>query len=353
MNNITHTPELAAITELSATTDATFSQGVSLQNTWPFNPAGWHQLVQPIYSAMDRQARFTAGAPLRAKARSAEGLSAAEHLLYALLKGKSPFKAFSPYKAGKPRAAGEAAWHGLLQACNDVYYRWLPEMEISPELRTQLQQLLVVTRYRASGLSMKAFERRYPDAFRLYLRSTMATAPQGSSSVMKHCVQTREAFDRLACHLETQEPLALPVPAWVQSYREPLARLAAENRSLMQEYLGWHDCGKPFCLAYDEQGRPHFPGHATVSALVWLEGGGCAHAASLMAQDMDLHTLKAEDCEEFARRPDAGLLLLAGVASLHANAQDFGGAESESFKIKFKRLSARGQRICETLFPTT
>lgn len=98
-------------------------------------------------------------------------------------------------------------------------------------------------------------------------------------------------------------------------------------------------------MTIDENGKRHFPDHAQASEQVWLAAGGNRQAALLMAMDMDAHILKAEGIEEFASRPEAVTLLLAALAEVHSNAAMFGGATSDSFKIKAKHLDKRGRQV--------
>lgn len=114
-----------------------------------------------------------------------------------------------------------------------------------------------------------------------------------------------------------------------------------------QRYQTYHDCGKPFCLTIDAEGKRHFPNHAQISKKTWLEYGGSALEAELMGKDMDLHLLKAEEAAQWAdlNRDLGPTLLLTAWAEIHANAVMFGGLDSESFKIKAKRLRQRAKAI--------
>lgn len=125
------------------------------------------------------------------------------------------------------------------------------------------------------------------------------------------------------------------------------------NAEAIKLYQIYHDCGKPFCREVDVDGRQHFPNHAEVSKARWLECGGSQEVADLIGMDMDVHTLKACEVEEFARRPQAITLLLTGLCELHSNAQMFGGVESTGFKIKFKNLERFGKRILDAQAPLT
>lgn len=112
----------------------------------------------------------------------------------------------------------------------------------------------------------------------------------------------------------------------------------------------WHDCGKPFCKVVDSEGKSHFPGHAKKSAEIFRElYPEWEQSARLIEQDMDIHTLSAEELEEFAKRPEAVALLLSGLAAVHANAEMFGGLMSDSFKSKWKHLDRRGKALCKII----
>lgn len=114
---------------------------------------------------------------------------------------------------------------------------------------------------------------------------------------------------------------------------------------IMREYLIFHDCGKPFVRTIDEEGKHHFPNHAQASKHIWLLAGGSKYAANLMAMDMDAHLLRADGIQEFSSRPEAFTLMMAAVAEVHSNASMFGGFDSDSFKIKIKRLVKNGKAM--------
>jgi hypothetical protein len=121
-------------------------------------------------------------------------------------------------------------------------------------------------------------------------------------------------------------------------------------QNLLEKYAFWHDCGKPFCKIVDSEGKTHFPGHAKESAKIFRElYPEWEQSARLIEQDMDIHTLPAEEIEEFAKRPEAVALLLSGLAAIHSNAEMFGGLMSDSFKAKWKHLDRRGKAICKAI----
>lgn len=171
-----------------------------------------------------------------------------------------------------------------------------------------------------------------------------------TQSVYQHGVSVKEHIFELISFLKTnQVNEGWRLPAWIIDYRKQLlSSLLSED--IIEEYTIYHDCGKPYCLSIDEQGRRHFPNHAEVSYQTWLSVGGSIQAAKLMKMDMMIHTMKAVDIDEFIKHPEAITLLLAGLAEVHSNAKMFGGIESESFKIKWNQINKRGKVICSKLF---
>ena len=139
------------------------------------------------------------------------------------------------------------------------------------------------------------------------------------------------------------------IPEWLKTYRTQICSLLMPH-SIIEEYTLYHDCGKPYCLIFDEKGHRHFPNHAEVSHQVWLKAGGSPQAAKLMKMDMMIHTMKAAEVEEFVSHPEAITLLLVSLAEIHSNAKMFGGIDSTSFKIKWNQINKRGKMICLKLF---
>jgi hypothetical protein len=117
----------------------------------------------------------------------------------------------------------------------------------------------------------------------------------------------------------------------------------------MELYHIYHDCGKPYCLTIDDEGRRHFPDHARISASIWRVNGGDPTIAELIARDMDMHLLKPAEADTYDRIDLAPALLLTALAELHANASMFGGIESTSFKIKWKALNKLGRKLINQL----
>lgn len=164
-------------------------------------------------------------------------------------------------------------------------------------------------------------------------------------TIYDHGLSVQDHFKKLySFNLE-----GFKIPNWFIQYKDRFHEKLFPYETCL-EYTLFHDCGKPRCLTIDNEGKRHFPNHANVSADLWLELGGSEDVAKLIRGDMVIHTLKAENICEFASRKEALTLLIAGLAEIHSNAKMFGGIESTSFKIKWKKIDKFGQRICDIIF---
>lgn len=134
-------------------------------------------------------------------------------------------------------------------------------------------------------------------------------------------------------------------PTWDDHLVEYALRNQAD-RHTAQLYQQWHDCGKPYCMQIDKEGKAHFPDHASVSfqtfSRIFPEQ---RDAAQMVLHDMDVHLAKSADVDLIASLKDAPTLVLTALSEVHANADMFGGLESTSFKIKWKQVNKRGRQI--------
>lgn len=162
-------------------------------------------------------------------------------------------------------------------------------------------------------------------------------------SVLEHGESVHRYFLDLKAHVLEGAGLGFDwkLPEWI--YNERLWDSLAPAESL-KNYQVFHDCGKPFCLEIDDEGRRHFPNHAEVSADIWLQLTGNELESELMRHDMDIHLLKAAGFDAFKNLDIAPSLILTGLAEIHSNAVMFGGIDSTSFKIKWKSLNKFGGR---------
>jgi hypothetical protein len=167
-----------------------------------------------------------------------------------------------------------------------------------------------------------------------------------TQSVLEHGFSVKRYLFDLLDHLEKETPLKYEwnIPNWVMENRDFILQ-SLPSRSTLKLATIMHDCGKPFCLIVDSEGKRHFPNHAQISHDVFVNHYDDRIAADLILHDMDIHLLKADGVEEFAKTENAITHLIIGLAEIHSNAKMFGGIDSTSFKIKHKCLTQRGKQI--------
>jgi hypothetical protein len=139
------------------------------------------------------------------------------------------------------------------------------------------------------------------------------------------------------------------LPDWFSSNADWIHAQLQPDFDLITTYQQWHDLSKPYCRTVDEDGKAHYPDHASVSASIWWNLGGDHKIGTLISQDMLCHQLRPADALAFAANPNALVLLITAMCELHANASMFGGISSDSFKIKYKRLDKCGAIILSQL----
>lgn len=175
-------------------------------------------------------------------------------------------------------------------------------------------------------------------------------------SIYQHGVSVNDYFHDLYNHIIHKTPLKFEwkLPDWV--YESVLWNNLLEL-SIIDEYQIYHDCGKPFCLIIDSDGKKHFPEHAQISSKIWLEYNGHSERniqiSKLIEMDMEIHLLKDIGVEDFCKHKEAATLLITGLCEVHSNASMFGGIESISFKTKFKHINKRGKKITNYLMEKT
>jgi hypothetical protein len=140
------------------------------------------------------------------------------------------------------------------------------------------------------------------------------------------------------------------LPEWfIQNHHFLVNNL--HNWETIKMYAQLHDVGKPFCVQVDELGKQHFPNHDKVSKDIFLRVfPDKVLEAELIGLDMLLHKENWKTIQDL-NLPIKTLctLLIVAFAEIHSNAALFGGINSNSFKMKFKRLDKVGKRIVEGL----
>lgn len=165
-------------------------------------------------------------------------------------------------------------------------------------------------------------------------------------SVLDHGISVKNYLFDLINHLRNNTDLKYDwiLPDWVYDNKDLIINSLPSDDTL-ELYTIYHDCGKPYCLTIDSDGKRHFPNHAEVSYQIFKQVFSNDIAAKLILHDMDIHLLKSAGVVDFCKNPHAITLLLSGLAELHSNSNLFGGTNSTSFKIKFKSISQRGKQI--------
>lgn len=185
------------------------------------------------------------------------------------------------------------------------------------------------------------FARTLPD-----LRRAMAACEQAPGlDMLQHGQAVHDHYQRLTRQLEAGD---IPWPVLACVY----ARQAWPAANRLERYHLYHDCGKHLVAEVGEDGKRRFPGHAEASArqyaVLFPEDAWTRH---LIRHDMDFHVLRGEDLESLCRDPAAPALYLTAWAEVCANAEMFGGRQSDSFKIKAKRLIQAGKKLLNTIHP--
>lgn len=140
-------------------------------------------------------------------------------------------------------------------------------------------------------------------------------------------------YHKIINNIECLNTVFDKVPKWLSENSDYIdEKLKTFNQDIINEYQIFHDCGKPYVLTIDENGRKHFPNHSQASHDTWLSMGGNEIVAKLMLKDMDMYTMKAVDIEKFMEFDHYLILMVTSVAELYANAEMFGGQSINKFQ---------------------
>lgn len=177
----------------------------------------------------------------------------------------------------------------------------------------------------------------------------MKQCEQGNGvSVYDHGIQVAARYADLWRLIHGQQPNL----EWPRLSPDDIALMLtlsqrAHAPSAIARYQIYHDCGKPYCKAIDENGRVHFPDHACVSANLWqlmFPDDQLGH--DMLKYDMCPHTARGDELDQFLMMDIAPTLVLTGIASIYANAEVlFGGFETDSFKMKLKHTKKLIKRL--------
>lgn len=179
------------------------------------------------------------------------------------------------------------------------------------------------------------------------IMNMLNTQQTESQNVLEHGISVNKFYNDLM----GPRSLSWKLPEWF-STNEDFIKNNLHSAEDIKEYQIMHDCGKGYCIEFDSEGKRHFPNHAKVSFETFSTISNNKTVANLILNDMVMHTIKADEVEDFIKnnsKETVLTLLVTALCELHSNASMFGGIESTSFKIKFKQLDKRGKQIINNL----
>jgi hypothetical protein len=120
----------------------------------------------------------------------------------------------------------------------------------------------------------------------------------------------------------------------------------------MREYHVYHDCGKPYCLTIDDDGKQHFPNHAYISSITYAKYFSNKIVQKLILHDMNFHIMKSPELDKWLEENKEDKSFLASLyltawAEIKSNCIMFGGTESIGYKIKEKKLIQVGKKLAK------
>jgi hypothetical protein len=162
-------------------------------------------------------------------------------------------------------------------------------------------------------------------------------------TVWEHGVSVHEQFLILYRELITGSGLKI-----IQEHKDQLIQgIQKHDPDEIKTYHIYHDCGKPYVIEFDEEGRRHFPKHAESSYCNFKRVSDNEKIGLWILHDMDMHLMTKEQVPAFKKIQGWEVLLLTGLAELNANAEMFGGKDSVSYKIKLKKYIQRCKWILQ------
>lgn len=162
----------------------------------------------------------------------------------------------------------------------------------------------------------------------------MKSTPQGTISVWEHGKQVAFYLEKFLSRNYSDLPRIDKV-TWLSSAITSLRSISTQSfLNDLHTYALFHDIGKTITHV-----DGHYPNHAQVSADIWRQLDPREHVARWIENDMAIHTMSQE---EFSKLPDRDKHRLVGLAEVYANAEMFGGFDSDSFKIKLKKVIRNG-----------
>ena len=156
-------------------------------------------------------------------------------------------------------------------------------------------------------------------------------------NIYEHGISVSHEYLRLISNLDKNIVYDFLPPDILDIYHKNKHKLLLLSK--MTFYQIMHDLGKPLCLSFDDEGRKHFYNHAEHSYQQFkLVYPNLIDEAFMIFHDMDFHTKKTDELVDLANSKYCFSLYLTAISEVIANSKMFGGVESDSFKIKVKKL---------------
>lgn len=163
--------------------------------------------------------------------------------------------------------------------------------------------------------------------------------------VLRHGVEVHQRYRDLLRLLRGRKPVMYwDLPDWFMKAAKLIPK--QERFQDMRRFHLFHDCGKPYSMQI-EDGNKRFPDHEKVSGQVSRKLKFKENISQMIELDMICHKTTSEEFEQYKNHPLLPSLLLTSIAEVYANNRLFGGFDSESFKIKHKKVLSRLKQILE------
>jgi hypothetical protein len=184
-------------------------------------------------------------------------------------------------------------------------------------------------------------------ALRTSVEASEGCEQTSGQNMVEHGLSVRNTYIRLL----GGDVEGFRLPAWWAEWLEKSSMALSEHAYAIERYQVLHDCGKYLVRTVSDDGRVSYPGHAGASAGEFerLYAGSAMLPETfnliraLIVSDMVFHTGTVEDIAALSETVRT-ILLVTSLCELHSNAAMFGGIESDSFKIKWKRWEKLARR---------
>lgn len=174
----------------------------------------------------------------------------------------------------------------------------------------------------------------------------MMDTQQGCQTILQHGIKVHERYrDLLRYLLGRWTVYEWKLPPWFDKAIKLIPKL--ESFQTMRKYHIFHDCGKPYAIRYDVGGHVSYPEHERVSKEVAAKLKFDEKTKTLIEMDMFCHRSDADTFKKELKNPLLPSLLFTALAEVYANGELFGGFDTDSFKMKQKKILSRFKQLLD------